>query len=90
MMPSSKIFDHDDLPNLSPASVSSGASDSSCFSHNDSHQSIDSLNSSLPKEIPVIFETKPSNRKVSFGDVEIRTYPVILGDHPDCVGPPVS
>lgn len=32
-----------------------------------------------------------AQKHVSFGDLEIRKYPVILGDHPDCtMGPPVS
>jgi hypothetical protein len=31
------------------------------------------------------------SRHVSFGKLEVRYYPIILGDHPDCSeGPPVS
>ena len=31
-----------------------------------------------------------SGRKVSWGEIEIRLYPIIPGDHPDtCRGPPV-
>lgn len=33
----------------------------------------------------------PDSRQVSFGKLEVRYYPIILGDHPDCSeGPPVS
>jgi hypothetical protein len=32
-----------------------------------------------------------ATRHVSFGDLEVRKYPVMLGDHPECsMGPPVS
>ena len=31
-----------------------------------------------------------TNKRVTFGDIEFRKYPIILGDHPDCsIGPPV-
>ena len=30
-------------------------------------------------------------KRVSFGELELRKFPVILGDHPECyMGPPVS
>lgn len=91
-----KRLQHDemdlDIPNLSPASVSN-SSDSYGSNHSKSSSCASSLNSlpiesncdrlvHLPKEI--------RTRKVSFGDVEIRTFPVIIGDHPDCVGPPIT
>lgn len=32
-----------------------------------------------------------TTKNVSFGDLEVRKYPVMLGDHPECsMGPPVS
>jgi hypothetical protein len=35
--------------------------------------------------------TCSSKKRVSFGNLEIRNYPVALGDHPNCsLGPPVS
>jgi hypothetical protein len=36
-------------------------------------------------------ELASATKHVSFGDLEVRKYPVILGDHPECsMGPPVS
>ena len=34
--------------------------------------------------------TKKKKKRVTFGNIEFRKYPIILGDHPDCtIGPPV-
>jgi hypothetical protein len=34
---------------------------------------------------------EPEVKHVAFGSLEIRCYPVILGDHPECaMGPPVG
>jgi len=46
---------------------------------------------SVPQEVSASSETAIAKKHVCFGDCEIRKYPVILGDHPDCLmGPPVS
>lgn len=34
---------------------------------------------------------QPQRHRVSFGEIQVRKYPIILGDHPDCSsGPPIS
>ena len=92
------IFDHDHdlatswddsqtskdaVPALVPASVSSGESQSSYDGCRE--QEASTAMQPLPKEIDA-----GRTRAVTFGEVSLRSYPVILGDHPDCIGPPVS
>lgn len=79
-----QYHDSETLPALAPASEG----DSSCNSRSSSSSSTSSLCAALPA---VIQTAPPRNRKdVSFGTVSFRSFPVILGDHPDCLGPPVS
>lgn len=75
--------DVDPLPALAPLSVCSAESLSSSYYLRELDSSI--TTQPLPEEIEA---GRP--RKVSFGEVTLRSYPVILGDHPDCIGPPVS
>lgn len=72
------------VPGLLPASVSSSESQSSFDYMREFDVPTTNAGPALPNEI------HPSRRKVTFGEVGIRNYPVILGDHPDCIGPPVS
>ena len=68
-------------------------SDSSASSSNDHECSNLSL---TPVKVPLeiggeCFCEDPADKKVSFGLVEFRHHPIIMGDHPDCSqGPPVS
>ena len=91
---------HDAVPTLAPASVSSGeSSTTSCgslegtslfdVSSSSSTSSSTTSSSTCHPALPTVIQAS-HRRKVSFGDVTFRSYPVILGDHPDCVGPPVS
>ncbi|CAB9496164.1 expressed unknown protein [Seminavis robusta] len=84
MNPTMKDFDSS-VPVLAPASVSS--TDSSCECCSSRHTvepDVVAEKDQPPKEI----ETRRS--KVSFGEVIFRNYPIILGDHPDCIGPPIA
>ena len=75
----------DAIPALAPASVSSCGESQSSY---DCGRDQDALTTTrpLPKEIDA---SRP--KKISFGEVSLRSYPVILGDHPDTSsGPPVS
>lgn len=50
------------------------------------------LQEEQPEQAPPKTSSKTSERKhVRFGNVEMRNYEIVLGDHPDCSsGPPVS
>ncbi len=79
----------DSVPDAEPVSDSSAAS----CDHDPSHR-----HEFLPQNVPLEvggeeFREHPlvASKQVSFGDLEIRKYAVILGDHPECcMGPPVS
>lgn len=77
------------VPDAAPVSDSSASS-----SDFEASTSLDSRILSVPLEIGDV-GFRPScmitNKRVSFGDLQMRKYPVILGDHPECtMGPPVS
>lgn len=72
---------------------------------NCAHLTCGQLKTAIPQDegtIPDALQQKPSSLKrlrppkdtekhVTFGDLEMRHYPIILGDHPDCSsGPPVG
>ena len=47
-------------------------------------------NTNEPSLASALSSKAAENRQVSFGKLEVRYYPIILGDHPDCSeGPPV-
>ena len=78
-----------DVPDLEPVSDCSA---SSCEIHGPCDQDYGPQN--VPLEVGgEKFREHPfvDSKHVAFGDIEIRKYPVILGDHPECcLGPPVS
>jgi len=88
---SSRVVTLDDaIPGAVPVSDSSASSFAS-ETIEDFHRSIEPLPQSITpiQEEPVL--NGSITRRISFGDIEIRKYPVILGDHPDCeMGPPVT
>ena len=46
--------------------------------------------SCMVKDSDTIQTTTKKKKRVTFGNIEFRKYPIILGDHPDCtIGPPV-
>lgn len=55
---------------------------------------LDTRKSNIPLEVggeKFREQALDTKKRVSFGDVEVQKYPVILGDHPECgMGPPVS
>mmetsp|Transcript_27683 Transcript_27683/g.42635 ORF Transcript_27683/g.42635 Transcript_27683/m.42635 type:complete len:200 (+) Transcript_27683:185-784(+) len=85
------------LPQLAPVSDCSAAS-----SEYSGHQPI--VESGVEISIPTVLKAFPGlevddsscchedcGRRVTFGSLEIRSYPVILGDHPECaMGPPLA
>jgi len=77
------------VPELEPVS---DASASSC--DQDAFLSLDTQPLNVPLEVGGDeFREHPlvGSKQVSFGNVEIRKYPLILGDHPECcLGPPVT
>jgi len=83
----SKRTDEDlGLPELAPVSDSSASSsDSILLDRSALHVPLEVGGESFKEQCC------GTPKRVSFGDVEIRKYPVILGDHPNCeVGPPVT
>jgi len=64
-----------------PSSCSSSSSGSTTTTTELHRSSLSS--SSVPTEIQ-------TRKRVTFGTIQCRRYPMILGDHPDCLGPPVS
>ena len=94
----SNLLACDDVPNLAPLSDSSASSsidfiddellDSSEF---DCVQ-VGGLETTLPIESTsrLTCDLGMKKKHVSFGSLEVRKYPIVLGDHPDCsMGPPV-
>jgi hypothetical protein len=83
------------MPDVDPLSDSSAASSSCCEAVGCPPSPLSSRPLHIPLEVggdhfvPVIPLSK--QKRVLFGDIEIRKYPIILGDHPECtMGPPVS
>lgn len=76
------------VPSAVPVSDSSASS-----SDFEASTSLDSRIQSVPLEVGDV-GFRPcllTKKRVSFGDLQMRKYPVILGDHPECtMGPPVS
>lgn len=77
----------DDLPTAARLSDSSASSSSD---HEYSHLPL--TLGHVPLEVGgKSFCEDSGDKKVSFGLVEFRHHPIIMGDHPDCSqGPPVS
>jgi hypothetical protein len=77
------------LPALASASDSSSSSSNSSVDSS----SVSILETDLFDESelpPIVLSTRRSKCRVTFGEVSFRSFPTILGDHPDCHGPPVS
>ncbi len=85
----SNMQDASEVPDLEPVSDCSASScDIHCpCEHDIGHQNVPlEVGGEKFREQPFV----PS-KHVAFSDIEIRKYPVILGDHPECcLGPPVS
>lgn len=82
------------VPSVAPVSDSSASSSDSDFVTR-SRTRLDLPPQRVPLEVGgEEFREKPVNgghHRVSFGELEIRKYGIILGDHPNCeMGPPVS
>lgn len=76
-----------------PPSVETACDSSAESSHNDSCHLKSALSSSVKSLCD--FDLLPSDgsvkKRVSFGELEVRKFPIILGDHPDVNGgPPVG
>lgn len=85
------------VPGAAPVSDSSASSASCCETLSCPPSPLKRHPLHVPLEVggkdfyPVNAVPKYSQKHVSFGELEIRKYPVILGDHPECsMGPPVS
>jgi hypothetical protein len=83
------------VPGVAPVSDSSASSSSCCDTVCGPASPLTSQLLHIPLEVggtefhPVNLPNK--QKRVSFGELEIRKYPLILGDHPECcMGPPVS
>jgi hypothetical protein len=79
-------------PQLAPASDwSSSTCASECVTERVPAHEENKLQKDASLEEWAIDTDEPLRRRVTFGEVEIRKYPIIPGNHPDCVsGPPVS
>ena len=95
------VLGKDSVPCLAPLSDSSAASSASCdesldYSPHNKASTSEAL--SIPEvinevsiDITASDNDSEDDKHVRFGSIEIRCYPVILGDHPECAaGPPVS
>ena len=92
----------DEIPQLEPVSDDSAASSTSDFGSY-GFSLYPSPEYKVPSDVPahVLDDAlrrdslgsldSSGKKKVTFGDIECRRYPVQLGDHPECsMGPPVS
>lgn len=82
---------------VSDTSASSASSDGCCYAHHSPRTTV-SETSEVESIHQVedekawsehVVETNRNERKVHWGDVEIRLFPIIPGDHPDAQGVPV-
>jgi hypothetical protein len=88
----------DEVPDAAPVSDSSASSSESLYGSIQLplHCQLDCIAPADYKTVPgevggESFRSGLTEKHVSFGDTEVRKYPVILGDHPECsMGPPVS
>jgi len=89
------------LPDLAPVSDTSASSSSAslcCIEEctNESHHvalsetsEVESIKQVDEKAWLEAEESNVSRRKVHWGDVELRYFPIVVGDHPDAQGVPV-
>jgi hypothetical protein len=82
------------IPEVTAVSDSSASSSSCCETHGCMSPLLISQPLHIPLEVGgeqfVPVNLPIAEKRVKFGEVEIRKYPLILGDHPECcMGPPV-
>jgi len=93
------INDMDGVPAAVPASDASSSVETDCSSPCTSHSkslrtknlSLDSINVRAEEGAAWLEQSEKSERHVRWGDLYVRKFPMIPGDHPDAIGgPPVT